>query len=88
MSGLDLGIVGNGTVAALINSRGDYQWFCLPRFDGHVDALMAQHPALAGWTVERVAIATAPAKRSARPTTVLAAAGWTSCSPRKTPRRH
>ena len=34
MSGLDLGIVGNGTVAALINSRGDYQWFCLPRFDG------------------------------------------------------
>ncbi|MEZ5946886.1 MAG: glycoside hydrolase family 15 protein [Hyphomonas sp.] len=34
MSGLDLGIVGNGTIAALINSRGDYQWFCLPRFDG------------------------------------------------------
>ena len=34
MSGLDLGIVGNGTVAALINTRGDYQWFCLPRFDG------------------------------------------------------
>ena len=34
MSGLDLGIVGNGTIAALINSRGDYQWSCLPRFDG------------------------------------------------------
>ncbi len=34
MSGLDLGIVGNGTVAGLINSRGDYQWLCLPRYDG------------------------------------------------------
>ncbi len=31
---LDLGVVGNGTVAGLINSRGDYEWFCLPRFDG------------------------------------------------------
>ncbi len=34
MTGLDLGIVGNGTIAGLINSRGDYQWMCLPRFDG------------------------------------------------------
>ncbi len=34
MSGLDLGIVGNGTVAGLINARGDYQWLCLPRYDG------------------------------------------------------
>ena len=31
---LDLGIVGNGTIAGLINARGDYEWFCLPRFDG------------------------------------------------------
>ena len=34
MSELDLGIVGNGTVAGLVNSRGDYQWLCLPRYDG------------------------------------------------------
>ncbi|MEM6534623.1 MAG: glycoside hydrolase family 15 protein [Pseudomonadota bacterium] len=34
MSGLDLGVIGNGTVAGLINTRGDYQWLCLPRFDG------------------------------------------------------
>ena len=31
---LDLGIIGNGTIAGLISARGDYQWFCLPRFDG------------------------------------------------------
>jgi hypothetical protein len=34
MSGLNMGIVGNGTIAGLINSGGDYQWLCLPRFDG------------------------------------------------------
>lgn len=32
--GLDLGIVGNGTIAGLIDTRGSYQWLCLPRFDG------------------------------------------------------
>ena len=31
---LDLGVVGNGTIAGLINARGDYEWLCLPRFDG------------------------------------------------------
>ncbi|KCZ94327.1 glycoside hydrolase family 15 protein [Hyphomonas johnsonii] len=34
MNGLDLGIIGNGTIAGIINSGGDYQWLCLPRFDG------------------------------------------------------
>lgn len=32
--GLDLGIVGNGTIAGLVDTRGSYQWLCLPRFDG------------------------------------------------------
>ena len=32
--GLNLGIVGNGTVAGLVDTRGCYQWLCLPRFDG------------------------------------------------------
>lgn len=32
--GLDLGIVGNGTVAGLIDRRGAYRWLCLPRLDG------------------------------------------------------
>lgn len=42
MSNLDLGIVGNGTIAALIDASGSYQWFCLPRFDGEpvFDALL------------------------------------------------
>lgn len=34
MSGLDLGVIGNGTVSALANRRGDIVWFCNPRFDG------------------------------------------------------
>ncbi len=34
MSGLELGLIGNGSVSALINGRGDVVWFCNPRFDG------------------------------------------------------
>ncbi len=34
MSGLELGLIGNGTVSALLNRRGDVVWFCNPRFDG------------------------------------------------------
>ncbi|WP_375203605.1 glycoside hydrolase family 15 protein [Hyphococcus sp.] len=31
---LDLGIVGNGTIAALIDKEGSVVWMCLPRLDG------------------------------------------------------
>ena len=34
MSNLDLALIGNGSVSALIDSRGDFVWACLPRFDG------------------------------------------------------
>lgn len=34
MSTLDMGIVGNGTIAGLVSAEGHYQWLCLPRFDG------------------------------------------------------
>lgn len=34
MAQLDLGIIGNGTVASLIDLHGRQQWFCFPRFDG------------------------------------------------------
>lgn len=34
MSTLELGIIGNGTVAALIDPTASIQWLCLPRFDG------------------------------------------------------
>lgn len=34
MSTLELGIIGNGTVAALIDPNASVQWMCLPRIDG------------------------------------------------------
>ena len=34
MSTLELGIMGNGTVAALVDPDASIQWMCLPRFDG------------------------------------------------------
>ena len=34
MSSLDLALVGNGTVAALIDPEGAVVWGCFPRFDG------------------------------------------------------
>ncbi|MGH7673913.1 MAG: glycoside hydrolase family 15 protein [Gemmatimonadales bacterium] len=34
MTSLDLGLVGNGTVGALVNPLGEIVWACFPRFDG------------------------------------------------------
>ena len=34
MADLDLGIIGNCTISALIDRRGTIVWSCLPRFDG------------------------------------------------------
>jgi GH15 family glucan-1,4-alpha-glucosidase len=34
MTSLDLALVGNGAIAALIDSRGTVVWCCFPRFDG------------------------------------------------------
>lgn len=34
MSTLELGIIGNGTVAALVDPSASIQWMCLPRLDG------------------------------------------------------
>ena len=30
---VDLAVVGNGRIAALVNSRGQLVWWCFPRFD-------------------------------------------------------
>ena len=42
MNSLELGIVGNGSIAGLIDEHGAYQFLCLPRFDGEpvFDALL------------------------------------------------
>jgi GH15 family glucan-1,4-alpha-glucosidase len=34
MSGLDLGVVGNSSVSALVDGKGEIVWACLPRLDG------------------------------------------------------
>jgi GH15 family glucan-1,4-alpha-glucosidase len=34
MTSLELGIIGNGSMAGLIDGEGSYQWMCLPRVDG------------------------------------------------------
>ena len=34
MSSLDLALIGNGTVGALVDSMGEINWACFPRFDG------------------------------------------------------
>ncbi|HLA90724.1 MAG TPA: glycoside hydrolase family 15 protein [Gemmatimonadaceae bacterium] len=34
MTSLDLGLIGNGTIGALVDPRGEIVWACFPRFDG------------------------------------------------------
>ena len=34
MTSLDLGLIGNGTIGALVNPLGEIVWACFPRFDG------------------------------------------------------
>ena len=38
---LDLGIIGNCTISALIDKQGDIVWSCFPRFDGDPDLQQA-----------------------------------------------
>jgi len=50
-SSLELGVVGNGTVGALVDARGRFVWWCLPAFDGDPAfcALLSPRQADAGW---------------------------------------
>lgn len=43
---LDLGLIGNCHISALIDEYGEYVWFCLPRFDGDpvFCSLLNEHP--------------------------------------------
>lgn len=33
MNSMDLGLIGNGTISALVNSVGEIVWGCFPRFE-------------------------------------------------------
>src|SRR5690606_25732575 len=35
MSNLDLGLIGNGSISALIDGKGEIVWSCMPRFDSN-----------------------------------------------------
>jgi len=44
---VDLGLIGNGRIGALINNSGEIVWSCLPRFDGDpaLCSLLKEHHA-------------------------------------------
>jgi GH15 family glucan-1,4-alpha-glucosidase len=52
MNSLELGLIGNGTVSALITPEGEITWACFPRFDGDPAfcSLLSDHPSADGGT--------------------------------------
>ncbi|HEY4554862.1 MAG TPA: glycoside hydrolase family 15 protein, partial [Lysobacter sp.] len=55
MPSLDLGVIGNGTVAALIDGAGRFVWGCVPAFDGDPTfcALLSPRNQMGGdWAIE------------------------------------
>ncbi|HEY2624216.1 MAG TPA: glycoside hydrolase family 15 protein [Dyella sp.] len=53
-SSLALGVIGNGSVAVLIDERGRIVWGCLPRFDGDASFCALLSPLREGgdWTIQ------------------------------------
>jgi GH15 family glucan-1,4-alpha-glucosidase len=51
---LELGVIGNGSVAALIDGRGRIVWCCLPRFDADASFCALLSPLIEGgdWAIE------------------------------------
>lgn len=51
MNDLNLALIGNGSVAALVDGRGEIVWACLPRFDGDpvFCSLLKEHDATGGF---------------------------------------
>ena len=56
---LELGVVGNGTVAALIDRQGRIVWSCLPTFDADASFCRLLSPKLDGgdWSIELLGLA-------------------------------
>ena len=52
MNSLELGIIGNGTIGALINPEGEIVWSCFPRLDGNplFCSLLREHKGKEGKT--------------------------------------
>jgi GH15 family glucan-1,4-alpha-glucosidase len=48
MSSLELGLIGNGSLAALIDGNGDVVWACVPRLDGNPAFCALLQPVHAG----------------------------------------
>ncbi len=46
ISSLNLGLIGNGRIGALIDENAEIVWACLPRFDGDpvFCSLLKEHP--------------------------------------------
>ncbi len=61
MNSLDLALVGNGTVGALIDAHGAVVWACFPRFDGDpmfCELLQGSRAATSGaWAIELLDVA-------------------------------
>jgi GH15 family glucan-1,4-alpha-glucosidase len=53
-AGLELGVIGNGSIAALIDSRARVVWCCIPRFDADATfcALLSPRQGGGDWTIE------------------------------------
>ena len=54
IANLELGVIGNGSVAALIDNRARIVWCCLPRFDADASfcALLSPHAGGGDWAIE------------------------------------
>jgi len=48
---LELGLIGNCHIGALIDEHAEFVWYCLPRFDGDpvFNSLLNEHPDREGW---------------------------------------
>jgi len=51
---LELGVIGNGSIAAMIDAQARIVWCCLPRFDADATfcALLSPHSGGGDWTIE------------------------------------
>ena len=83
MSTLELGIIGNGTVAALVDPNAAIQWLCLPRFDGEpvFNQLLGGSGAFSVVLADQVSSEQTYVRNTAVIETILTAADGSSINP-------